>query len=242
LPDDVVAIARDLIAACRERSVDARVIGGVAIALRCPSATRPELSRSYNDLDFVVMRNATKGFEEACQACGFEGEKRFNALYGNSRLLYHRGSLDLDCFVQVFEQCHKLDFAGRFRPGEDTISLADIVLTKLQVVQINEKDLTDVVTVFLDYEPTRGGPFDLDAFLEVVRTDWGWYTTVSDNLVRVPEIAAQKLPPEDAAIVKKRVEALQKAMEAAPKTLAWKLRAKVGRRVQWYELPEEKPT
>ena len=34
-------------------------------------------------------------------------------------------------------------------------------------------------------------------------------------------------------------EAMRQAMEAAPKSVRWKMRARVGEKVTWYELPEE---
>lgn len=236
---EVIKEAEELLARCAERGADGRLLGGVAVRLRCPSAVRDELAREYQDLDFVVLRKSASLFAKACADAGFVPEKQFNALHGERRLLFYKGGLALDGFVQVFEQCHRLDFSGRLRAGEPTIQLADLLLTKLQVFEINRKDLTDAVTILLDHEPGVGNPLDLAAIGDVVREDWGWYTTVGDNLQRIPEIARELLGGES-AVVESRVERIRAHMESVPKTMAWKLRAKVGRRIPWYQLPEEK--
>jgi len=235
---DILEVARTLMGAVSSQGADARLLGGVAVALRCPSATLPGLSRSYQDLDAVVMRRSVQAFSRACESVGFEADRRFNALHGERRLLFHQGDLALDAFIQVFEQSHRLDFSGRFKLGEPTVQLADLLLTKLQVYEINRKDLTDAITILVDHPPTRGAELDLTAFVDVLRQDWGWYTTVGDNLDRLPELAREVLP--DPRPVLERLRILREAMAGAPKSMAWKLRARVGRRVPWYQLPEEK--
>ena len=88
-------------------------------------------------------------------------------------------------------------------------------------------------------DDARPDAIDLSRLAVVTGGDWGWYTTVSDNLARVAPAAAQLLIADDAAVVASRVEAIRQAIERAPKSFAWKLRARVGRRLQWYELPDE---
>jgi hypothetical protein len=48
-----------------------------------------------------------------------------------------------------------------------------------------------------------------------------------------------ELDEAKAQTIKRRLVTLQKAMDEAPKTMAWKMRAKVGTRVRWYEEVEE---
>jgi hypothetical protein len=240
---DVVAIAQEVSEACQRRGAAARLLGGVAIYLSCPSAQRSELSRPYQDIDFVVRRASAQKFGQACQDVGFVPDRRFNSLHGDRRLLFSRGDLELDAFVDVFEQSQKLDFSQRLGGPGATISLADLLLTKLQIFEINEKDLKDVVTLLLDHPPDRSAQpaaLRMQELERVLCGNWGFYATFMDNLDRVPRVAHDALPDAEAAAVEERVRTLREALAAAPKSLAWTARARIGRRMAWYEVPEEK--
>jgi hypothetical protein len=149
----------------------------------------------------------------------------------------------VDIFVDKFHMCHELDLRSRLDIDPDTLPPADLLLTKLQIVEINRKDLTDAIGLLYQHEPAneRGADaIDLGRLVEVTSGDWGWYTTFGDNLARLPELAQEILDEVSAAHIASRVAAIQEAIEAAPKSLKWRARAKVGRRMAWYELPEEK--
>ncbi|MFL5663513.1 MAG: hypothetical protein ACJ8BW_19560, partial [Ktedonobacteraceae bacterium] len=152
-------------------------------------------------------------------------------------------NVEVDVFIHLFEQCHNLDLEERITHDPLTLSLADLLLTKLQVVHINHKDLTDVLGLLLQYPPRTGEGhdiIDLNVIRSVTSQDWGWYTTVSDNLQKLVDLAQPLLSQSEIDLVKERVNLLRQAMEEAPKSLAWKLRAKVGRRLPWYVVPDEK--
>lgn len=243
LTSEVVRRAQQVAEACAARGAQARLLGGVAVYLRCPSATRTELSREYQDVDFVVRRASVQRFSQACQDAGFTPDRHFNALHGERRLVFADDELQLDAFVELFQQCHKLNFAGRLDEPGVTVSLADLLLTKLQVVEINQKDLVDVVTVLLDHEPVRAqdaSALNVQELEKVLSGNWGFYTTVMDNLQRLPAVAREILPDADAQRVAARADSLREALEQSPKSLAWTARSRIGRRMPWYELPEEK--
>jgi hypothetical protein len=138
--------------------------------------------------------------------------------------------------------CHELDLDGRLDLVPLTLAPADLLLTKLQIVELNQKDLIDIVSLLHLCEVgdhARSDTIDVPRLAVVTGGDWGWYTTVNDNLGRVAPAAGEFLSEGEAAVVAGRVEAIRQAIEGAPKSLAWKLRSRVGRRLQWYELPDE---
>lgn len=240
---DPVRLAEEFATFIQTEKLPARLLGGLAIYLRCPSAHREPLARPYNDLDAAVPQRKAVDLEKRLPALGWEPDKAFNALQGNVRLLFRKQGVDLDVFVGVFEQCHKLNLEPRLDRHPVTLSLADLLLTKLQVVQINRKDLTDGLALLLDHPVGEGGDpeeIDLRTIREVTANDWGWYTTVSDNLEKLLATGNELLPEEERQIVAERLATIREAMERAPKSLGWKMRAKIGRRVPWYVLPEEK--
>lgn len=226
-----------------DRELDARLLGGTAVWLRCPSSRTGALARSYEDVDLAVRRRGAVTLGRELAAIGFAADRQFNALHGQHRMVFSKDGVVVDVFVGEFEQCQKLDLEERIGLESTTLAAADLLLTKLQVVEVTRKDLTDAIALLLDHAPTdhRGeGAIDLGAFTSVTRSDWGWHTCALDNLRKVMEEAARVLDADGAERVTTRAEAILQAMDAAPKTMGWKLRARVGRRVPWYTIPDSK--
>ena len=222
-----------------------RLFGGVAIWQRSSARTRSLLGRDYADVDLVAHRRASRDVRDLLEAAGYVPERTFNATHGASRLLYHAadGSFHIDVFLDRFTMSHELDFSSRLELEPLTLTAADLLLAKLQVAEVNRKDLTDVAMLLLDHEPGDGdGPRQLNsAYVSTVcAADWGLSTTAGDNLDALDELAPElALSGEEASTLRERTAALRGWMEQAPKSRAWRLRAKIGRRKRWYETPEE---
>lgn len=241
---DPVAEAERLIDEAREGGLTLRLLGGVGIRLRSPHAGQEPLARTYADLDFAAPQRESKALRDFFERNGYTADRRFNALHGAQRLLFFDEARDrqIDVFLGSFAMCHKLPLEDRLALHPQTLPPVDLLLTKLQIFELNRKDALDAVALLLDYAPAADASdevIDLDRIAQLTSRDWGWYTTLNDNLDRVREIAAEVLAETDAETVSERVAVLKSAMESAPKSLAWRARDKVGRRVAWYELPEE---
>jgi hypothetical protein len=238
----LVAEGRRLVAEAAARALAVRLLGGVAIWLRASDEARAAFARDYPDLDLAARKKQSRPLRDLLEQQGYQPERVFNAAHGAKRLLYHAAdrSYHIDVFLDEFEMSHKLDLSERLAAEEWTLPAAELLLTKLQVAELNRKDASDVVMLLYDHELTEGdGPRRLNArrLVELCGDDWGLYTTVTDNLARV-EALLPELPAEGVRVGSRLAE-LRRRLEAAPKTRGWKLRAKVGRRVRWYELPEE---
>lgn len=222
-----------------------RLFGGVAIWLRSTERTRALLGREYADVDLVAHRRGSRDVRDLLEAAGYVPERTFNATHGASRLLYHAadGAFHIDVFLDRFTMSHELDFEARLEAEPLTLTAADLLLAKLQVAEVNRKDLTDAAMLLIDHELADGdGPGRLNAAYvsEVCAADWGLHTTAGDNLDAVDGLAPELgLSPDEAGTLRARTSALRERMEQAPKSRAWKLRAKIGRRKRWYETPEE---
>jgi hypothetical protein len=222
------------------RGVAARAVGGLAIHLRCPSSGRPPLARSYKDLDLATVLRASRPLTEALSELGYQPDQEFNALHGHERLLFWDTEHDrqLDVFVDRMVLCHTLEFANRLTLEPRTLPLADLLLTKLQVVEVNERDLKDAAALLADYELGPDG-IDNERVVEVLAGDWGWWRTATATLERVARYAGDLDGLPGAALVVQRATALRERVDAAPKSRRWRLRAMVGERKRWYELPED---
>ena len=227
--------------AARDAGLALLLVGGVAVWVRCPSARGGALAREYGDVDFVGRSADRKAITAFMEAQGYEADRLFNAIHGATRLNYHDpvGGRPVDVLLDRFVMAHELDLKPVLKPGELTLPLADLLLTKLQVVNLNRKDLVDILALLIDH-PIGGGEIELPRILEVTRADWGFEHTIHRTLAAIRErIGEYELGPAGAALVTGRVDELEAALTAAPKTMAWKMRARVGERVRWYQEPEE---
>ena len=240
----LVADARRLIDQLGQSDVVGRLLGGVAVALRCPAALSPSpLARSYSDLDIVVTRSSRRHVPAALAALEFTAADRFNAMNGHSRQLYTSSDgVDLDVFIEQFTMCHEIDLRARLEIDDHTLPLADLLLTKLQVADLTNKDVRDCVALMLDHELTDGDSgINMTRMCEVTSTDWGWWRTVTENLGKVKaHTGGLGLPADRADAAAARVDGLRARIDAAPKGLRWKARARVGDRVPWRQEPDEK--
>ena len=176
---------------------------------------------------------------------GYVPERTFNATHGARRLLYHAGdgSFHIDVFIDEFSMSHKLVFGDRLDLEPLTLPAAELLATKLQIAEINPKDIGDVLMLLLSHSfghEDVAGTLNVDQFANMSARDWGFHTTVVDNLSTMSSVVGEFLSDEaEAARAREAVAQLQERVEAEPKSRAWKLRSKIGRRVRWYELPED---
>jgi hypothetical protein len=241
----LVEEGRLLIAAADGASLPLRLFGGVAIWLRSSERVRSLLRRDFADLDFVAHRSSSRALRELLEHEGYLPERTFNAAHGASRLLYHAPdhAFHIDIFLDRFEMSHKLDFESRLELEPLTLTAADLLLAKLQVAEINRKDLTDAAMLLLDHElGERDGRGECNAayVAGLCARDWGLYTTLTDNLAALGAVVDEiGLQPTDTLALADRSDRLLQLLQQAPKSRSWNLRAKIGRRKRWYETPEE---
>lgn len=237
---EITEEALRIIDAANVEGIPLRLIGGLAIYFKSPSArTHETLRRPYKDMDFVTLSKYTGKTKALFPKLGYSANKTFNALHGHQRLLFYdeQHERQVDIFVDRMQMCHTLDFRSRVHKDEHTLPLSDLLLTKLQIVEINEKDIQDVLALFVDYDVEGGDQGINSPYISgLVSNDWGLYKTLDTNLKKMKAFAAERnFPP----YVCERIDKLLADMEAHPKSLAWKARSMVGERVRWYELPEE---
>lgn len=212
-----------------------RATGGVAVAIRCASAAHPPLARAYKDLDFVGLGGERRKIDALLIELGYEPDASSNTLHGHSRLVYSggRNGRKLDIFLDRIVMCHSLELMHRLALDELTLPPADLLLTKLQIVEANEHDLQDAIALIVDEE------IEADRVAKVLAADWGWWRTSMEVLHKIESYSTALPAFELAEVVVERVRALHELIDAEPKSLRWKARAKVGDRLRWYELPEE---
>jgi len=240
---DIVQEATELVQAGQANGLTLRLIGGVAIQIRS-NGVHPSISRAYRDIDFVAPKHASSKVSKFFLARGYTQDEQFNALHGHFRLIFFdtKHNRQVDIFVGKFEMCHVLPVTDRLQIHPLTLPPADLLMTKLQIVELNDKDQRDLLSLLLTHVVGRGDPEQIDAgyIAKLCANDWGLWRTCTRNLERLGLVVKQyPLDPADEAKVRAGLATLVSGIEEQPKPLRWKARAVVGERMQWYELPEE---
>jgi len=240
---DLVAESERLLALAREQNATFVLLGGVAVRLHAPEVPAA-LDREYKDLDFAVPKGGSGTAGKLLSDAGYEPQIVFNAMNGKERLLFHDTThgRQVDVFVGSFRMCHAIPLSERLAPGATTVPLAELLLTKLQIIELNEKDIRDTVLLLHGHEIAE---HDDDAvngarIAQLCAEDWGLWRTITANLESsVAHVDNYDLSEPERTRVRDRLRGLLDRIEAAPKSRAWKLRAKIGERKRWYDLPEE---
>jgi hypothetical protein len=241
----IVDEARELIRAADVEGLTLRALGGVAVRLlAAPGEWR--LARELKDIDVVGRPDEARRVQSLLERMGYVGDREFNALQAGRRALYYdlANERRLDVFLGDFEMCHRIPLLARLAAQPATLPLAELLMTKLQVVQLNERDVVDVVALLLDHDVGDGdrGTVNAERIAVLCAQDWGLWRTTQLNVERVTDALSARdfgLTAEERARVAQRLRALWDRVQAEPKPARWRMRARVGDRRRWYELPEE---
>jgi hypothetical protein len=242
-----------------DRGLLVRLMGGMAIRAHAPDW--PARTRRVEvDLDFATRGKDRGAFYELLAGEGYTADKRHNALFGGKQAYFVDvpRSRPVDVLVDSLEMCHRFDFGDRLSKSSPTLPLAELLLSKLQIVKINRKDVLDALVLLAEHPlgPDDGAPdsrhglgtINVPRILSFTSNDWGWWRTVTGNLDTLDQYLAVELTPEDLDLNNGRavlfepgaqVAALRTAIAEAPKSTRWKLRSRVGERQTWYQDPEE---
>jgi len=239
--EDTIEEAERVADAARTQNVGVKLLGGAGIHLHSPSSHHPPLRRKYGDLDYVISSKDRKAALAFFPSVGYEANERFNLMQGDRRLYFFDGTngKQVDVFIDVIRMSHVIDLRGRLNHNGPCASPSDLLLSKLQIYEVNRKDLVDLCALLLDHPIASGDDEAIDAVYvaRLAADDWGLYRTLQINLEKLRHTVAELDVDRD--LVTSRLDELWTVVEAQPKPLKWRMRAQVGDRMRWYELPEE---
>jgi hypothetical protein len=256
--DDPLAEALRIIGLADERGLLVRLMGGLAFHAQAPTWTA-RIDRTGRDIDLATRSQDRTALTELLVREGYTPDRQYNALYGHKQLYFvdesHRRPVDV--LVDRLDMCHAFVFRDRLAVSQPTLPLAELLLTKLQIVKINRKDLLDALILLASHPLSAasdgagegadsGAAINLERIVGLTSADWGWWRTVTGNIARLRTYVASELGPDELDTgapprfdPTTQLTALADAIEAAPKSTKWRLRARVGDRMTWYEEPEE---
>jgi hypothetical protein len=244
--DAILAEAEELLRISAQRSVIVRLTGSLAIRAHCP-ANAPLLPalgrRPYRDIDLFAYWKDRHQVAALFEERGYvlDPAVRQAQEFGVKRFVYEQpdSHLKADVFFDDLVMAHTIPFRGRLELDAPAITVTDLLLTKLQIHEFTDNDLIDCLVLLAEHEAGVG--IDTAYIAELMRKDWGFCHTTEINLARIAAAVptSPALPDPAARAVELNIAALSDAIERAPKTQKWKLRARVGERARWYEQVEE---
>ena len=238
--EEAVRIAEE----AERRDVALRLLGGVAIKVRAHDGLESAFEREYADLDWITPKGKSSQVQRFFESLGYVPQTRFNTMYGRERLLYfdEEHKRQVDVLVGNFRMCHEIPFGDRMAMEPLTVPLAELLLTKLQIIELNEKDVGDALALLHDHpvDEQDGDAINAAHIAKLCASDWGLWRTFTANLEALGSyLERYDLKDESKERITERVRALLARIEEEPKTFGWKMRAKIGDRKRWYDLPEE---
>ena len=246
---DPLAEALRLIARANAAGLQVRLMGGLSFHARCPSWTA-RIDRDGRDIDLATRSKDRKGVTALLDRSGYAADRQYNALHGQKQMYFVDPARrrPVDVLVDRLEMCHKFEFADRLAVDNPTVPLAEMLLSKVQIARINRKDILDGLALLSEYPLGSGddGVINVDRLTSITSNDWGWWRTFTGNLDQFEAYYTTSLQPGELEFGRPprfdamaQIAALHSAIDAAAKSSRWKLRARVGERVQWYIEPEE---
>jgi len=243
----VLAEADELMGIAAQRSLTIRLAGSLAIRARCPVRApllREMGRRPYRDIDLMAYTKQKREIAAMLEERGYvlDPDIRMAQEFGIKRFVYenHANGLKVDVFFDELVMAHTIQFNGRLGLHDQTVDLTDLLLTKLQIHEFTDNDLIDCIVLLAEHDVGRDG-INGDYVADIMRKDWGFCYTTQANLRKIAEGVQQYpiLPDDVGALVRSRADSLNNTIEQVPKTQRWKIRARIGERVRWYEQVED---
>jgi hypothetical protein len=244
---EYVERALALVDQAREEGIELRILGSLAYRLHCPANIRlfEEMKRDLTDIDFAASGKQRKEVRTFLEHLGFVIDQDLLVTTEGARFAFTqpKTGMIVDVFFDELNFCHPIPLRDRLSLDYPTITPTDLLLEKMQIVEINPKDIKDSIVLLLEHGLDSGRPDAVDGgyVADLLAADWGFYYTVTQNLDRLRrELLGVGISPAQTQVVSERIDELTNLIEQAPKTRKWKLRARIGPRMKWYQDVAEK--
>ena len=223
-----------------------RLVGSMAVLRRCPNhAFLASSDRVYRDIDFAGHKKESRDIHELLNRLGYIEDREVFVVSEGARAIFASAAngVHVDVFYEKLDFCHPIPLQDRLKVDARTLPLAELLLGKLQIVKITEKDLADMTVLLLEHKLGDGDADTINAALiaKLCAADWGLWRTTTMNLQKLEAFTQShpRLDEEQKARLLASVVALRQRLDTEPKPLVWRMRARIGERVKWYNDVEE---
>lgn len=250
--------ARRIVEEGEKQGLILRAMGGVGIRLDTLGheelgqrlARLGEGEQEFTDLDFVSYKKHRKQMQGFFESLGYSKRRATLSSAASERQIYfhENGWFFVDVFFdKLMVANHRLDFRGRLELNPLTLSTTDLLLQKLQIVRLSEKDFKDTLVLLFAHELVEEdteNTINASYIATLLSKDWGFWYTLTTNLKGIMDLlpTVEALSDDERRIITGRVDELLAHIDAQPKSMGWKARSKIGPRKRWYEPVETEDT
>jgi len=216
-------LTKKILSDCKENSIDIRLFGSVALLFLEFEREKNinEFYREIADIDIIVRPNHIEAFESYFINQHYEVNRRIRMLYGNQRRSFRlENGISIDVFIGNITLCQDIFILDRFDLSYPTITPADLFLTKIQKMELSEKDVFDI-NFILDYINDS----DYQYIIDMSSKNWNWWKTFTTN---IPELLKKNISDNS----RKCLNDLLTGIDSSDKTISWKIRNIIGGK--WY--------
>jgi len=225
-----------------KRNITMRIMGALAFRIHCPKFKfiMYSVNRYLTDLDFAAYMKDADKISRLLEDLGYKEILPVRAYFGGTRRIFQSDAygIKVDVFLDKLRMCHDINFVGRLEIDYPTISLVDLLLEKMQIVKIDAKDIIDTIALIREHDIGNhdNETINVEYLASLCASDWGLWMTVTTNLNKVKSFLQELevLGEKDKDNVRKKIDAILDTIERKPKSLSWKIRAKIGTRKKWY--------
>jgi hypothetical protein len=226
-----------------DRGLVLRLLGSLAFQFHCKKFgfLQKQLGRAYTDIDFAGYKDQASHITGLFTSLGYQEDAEVNLYYAGERMIFNHDAkgIHVDIFFDKLNFCHEISWIKRLEYDSPTIPLAEMLLEKMQIVKINEKDIIDSTMLLLDHPlgDNDKETININRISGLCAQNWGLWRTVTMNLGKVAQIGKgySELDTNAKGVLGQQVETALKGIDQEPKTFSWKIRSKVGDRVKWYQ-------
>jgi hypothetical protein len=228
--------------------VTLRVMGSLAFHYHCPrySYLQAAMGHAYADIDFAAHSRDRIGITNLMLNLGYIENREVTVVSEGTRMIFdsRESGIHVDVFFDKLDFCHEIFLNnGRLESDTPTLPLAEMLLQKMQIVKINEKDIVDTIMLLLEHPlgDHDSETINIKLVSELCAVDWGLWRTTTMNLDKVRRLVDRypQLSDSEKMLIIAQIDTALRRIDDEPKSLAWRLRDRVGDRVKWYKDVDE---
>jgi hypothetical protein len=232
----------EILDAAKQRNITMVILGALAFRIHCPKFKHMiyQASRSLTDLDFAGYMKDADRISALLAELGYQELLTVRTYFGGRRRMFEnpKTGMKSDLFIDGLYMCHDINFKGRLNLDYPTLSLVDLLLEKMQMVELDAKDVIDTIALIREHEIGSNDKetINTEYLSSLCASDWGLWMTVTTNLNKVRTHLAQfdAATDEEKKDVERKITQILEIIDKTPKTTGWKMRAKIGTKKKWY--------
>lgn len=227
---------------CKQNNVEIRVLGGLAVFLKCPQHQEliSKCREPFSDIDLITKKVDIEKVETFFENLDFEQNKNFKILFGyQRRIFYSPQNITIEVYLDDLDLCQEIKVSERLLLDYPTISITDLFLSKIQRIDLAEKDIFDIFVLLesFDFSGEKSNKIDIEYISELCSKSWGWWKTFKININKLYD--QKKGVFKNANDINRKLKEIETAIDSKKKSIKWMVRNIIGENFNWFKTVDE---